>query len=92
MKEKRKANFQPRLLYAALALGGVSMIAIALAGDWLVIGGQPGFGQRQLALAFAGGFMLFTAMGLHTGKFQAWTQKTILLPTRMKEVALLLSL
>ncbi len=52
------------VLPASLALIGIAMLAIAPAADWLGIGGQPGFGQKQTLLAIAGSLVLLAALGL----------------------------
>ena len=68
------------------------MIAIALAADWLGIVGQPGFGQKQLAIAIAGGLTTLMALGLRTGKLLVWAHIANSLSDKTKERVALLSL
>ena len=86
MKKAIATNRQIGPIRAALALLGVPMIAIALAADWLGIGGQRVFGHKQTVLAIAGGLTVLIALGLHTDKLLARTRTTIPPSAKRKEM------
>ncbi|MEW6614756.1 MAG: hypothetical protein AB1401_04760 [Thermodesulfobacteriota bacterium] len=56
------------VLPIVLALIGIVMIATSLVADWLGIGSQPGFGEKQVLLIFVGSLILLVSLRFCTGK------------------------